>query len=192
MKLCAAQGTQLSEQLSRAAAKKTDAAVRSAGQPAPKQSADRLSISRQALTFLEEQDRKRWEKTQEELQRKMDRSNEIINGLENAKNQSEAMTEAMKVLMRCMKIASSIMRGDNVPPEDEQYLMEHDADSYLMAVSLRRPKDDPDDCDSVLEDEDREGGSAEGAESVGGDVSAPVVEAAAPASGGGEAAAAAE
>ena len=156
-------------QAARGTAGQADAASRAAAQPARKDaSADKLTLSRQALAFLEEQRREAWEKKQEQLQRKLDESNQLIQDMENAQEQAEAMSESMEVMIKCLKIAASIMNGDNVPAEDMQYLMEHDPDTFSMAVSLRRQKDDPEDCDSILDDEDRE---ASAQESGGGEAS---------------------
>ena len=108
-------------QAARAAASPPKAAAR----PARKEgAADKLTLSRQALDYLEQQRQAAWEKKQEQLQRKLDESNQLIQDLENSKEQSEAMAESMKVMMRCLKIAASIMKGDHVPSEDMQYLME--------------------------------------------------------------------
>lgn len=71
-----------------------------------------------------------------------------------AQEQAEAQAEAFKVLMRCIKIAGRIISGDIVPSEDEQYLLENEPKMYQMAVAARTPKEDPEEWDSVLEDEE--------------------------------------
>lgn len=189
MQLCTTGELRRDAQLNKITGKKAGTADTSAKTRSPQRQepADKLTLSRQALTFLEEQDRKRWEKAQEELQRKMDRSNEIISGLEDAKNQSDAMARALKVLLTCQRIAASIMKGNRVPPEDVEYLMENDPDGYKLAMALRRENPDPEDEKSVLEDEENESGSAEGVDGGGG---APEVSAPEASSGGGEASAA--
>ena len=63
------------------------------------------------------------------------------------------------------------MKGDKVPPQDEQYLMENDPDGYKLALVCRTPKEKPKEWESVLEDEEREGAesgkeASEGAESA--------------------------
>lgn len=196
MELRATREMRRSEQLSKAMAKKAetaDAPAKVQGQPARNQApTDRVTLSRQALAYLEQQRQAAWEKKQEQLQRKLDESRQLIRDLENSKEQSEAMAESMKVMMRCLKIAASIMKGDNVPSEDMQYLMEHDPESFRMAVSLRRQKDDPEDVESVLDDEDKDSGSARRADGGGEGREAPSVQPSEGSSGGGEASASAE
>ena len=48
-----------------------------------------------------------------------------------------------------------------MPPQDERYLQENDPQTYQLAIALRQPKKDPKEWDTLLEDEDREGGSSE-------------------------------
>ena len=66
--------------------------------------------------------------------------------------------------------------------------MENDPDGYRLAMALRRHKEDPEEVDSVLEDEENQERSA--GEAGGGE--APSVEAAGPSGGGGNASAATE
>ena len=49
------------------------------------------------------------------------------------------------------------MKGNRVPPEDLRYLMEHDQAGYKLAMAMRRHNPDPEDEESVLDDEDRNG-----------------------------------
>ncbi len=77
------------------------------------------------------------------------------------------LSKSLKVMERCRKIASRIMKGDKVPPQDEQYLMECDPDGYKLALACRVPKENPKKWESVLEDEEQENGSAGEAESGG-------------------------
>lgn len=179
---------QRNEQLSKAAAKRGDVSANVKTQPSQKQApTDKLTLSRQALTYLEEQNRRRWEQAQEKLQREMAQANGLLDELDNANNQIDAMTKALKVLLTCQKISASIIKGDNVPPEDIQYLIENDPEGYKMALALRRPKDDPEDCESVLDDEDKNGSVQKSCGAEAPSISAPEA-----ASGGGEASAPAE
>ena len=57
------------------------------------------------------------------------------------------------VTMSCQEIARRIMRGDKVPPEDEQYLAENDPDAFKLAFAMRTVKKDPKVWKSVLKDE---------------------------------------
>ena len=60
------------ERLSKAMAKKAEADAPAPAQPAQKQPpADKLTLSRQALNYLEEQNRLAWERSQEREQRRL-------------------------------------------------------------------------------------------------------------------------
>jgi len=113
---------------------------------------DRASWSRSALAFLQELDRQSMERRQKELEARQQNSGDL-----------EALSKSLKVMDKCQKIASRIMRGDKVPPQDEIFLMEQDPDGYKLALACRQPKEKPKEWKSVLDDEDREGGSAQSA-----------------------------
>ena len=164
------------EQLSKATAKKADAPAKTQAQPALKrQSSDKVSLSRQAMAFFEEQNRLR----QAEEQRRA------------AQKQSggdlELLEKGLDTLDKCQKIAASIMKGNRVPPEDLEYLMNNDPDGYKLAMAMRRENPDPEDEESVLTDEDKNGAVRE---SGGGESPSP--SASEGSSGGGDASAAAE
>lgn len=147
------------EQLTKAMANKTEGQP-TAAQTKPTQSkaqppADKLSLSRQALSWLEEQNRKLWEQDMEREQRRQDRMNDCLGSMESKKKELDAMDKALKVLRICQKIAASIMKGDRVPPEDLKYLMDNDPEGYKMAMAMRRPKEDPEDVESALEEEEK-------------------------------------
>lgn len=167
------------EQLAKVMGKRaqTSDAPAKAQAPARQESADKLSLSRQALAYVEEQRRAIWDGDQE---REQDRTGGLLDALETKKSELDSMSEKLKMLNKCQKIAAAIMRGDRVPPEDLRYLMEHDKEGYKMALALRRPKKDPEDVKSVLDDEDRNGGKTR--EADGGE--APSVEAAGASEGG--------
>lgn len=117
--------------------------------------ADKADWSQAALSFLREMDQKRMEEERKRLEAKQQKSGEL-----------EALTKSLDVMEKCRKIASRIMKGDKVPPQDEQYLMECDPDGYKLALVCRVPKEKPKEWESVLEeDEEQEGtGSAGPAE----------------------------
>lgn len=146
--------------------------------PQEKAREDRLTLSKKAVALLEEQSRK-----QAALKAERQRLEQMK---EAGKQEAEALAKSLKVRLQCWKIAARIMDGDKVPYEDEQFLLNNDPDGYQMAMSLRRIKEDPEEWDSVLEDEeeDSDGGSAgvEGVSSASSGEAAPV-------EGGGEAAA---
>lgn len=150
---------------------------------APKQPADQLSLSQQALAYAEEQRQKLWNSSQEGEGRHQGHLDSLLDAMETKKDELDSMSEKLKTLSKCQKIAAAIMRGDRVPPEDLRYLMEHDKEGYKMALAMRRPKKDPEEVESVLDEEDRNGGRTE--EAGGGE--APAVEGAGASEGGGEA-----
>lgn len=155
---------------------------------APKQPADQLSLSQQALAYAEEQRQKLWGSAQEEEGRHQGHLDSLLDAMESKKDELDSMSEKLKTLNKCQKIAAAIMRGDRVPPEDLRYLMEHDKEGYKMALAMRRPKKDPEEVESVLDEEDRNGGRTE--EAGGGE--APSVEGAGASEGGGDASTSAE
>lgn len=174
MELRTTQELRRNEQITKAMARKTDgesAPVKSAQVQQPK---DKFTLSRQALSWLEEQNRKMWEEDMEREQRRQDRMDDSLSALESAKHELDAMEKAMKMMRLCQKIAASIMKGDNVPPEDLKYLMENDPDGYKLAMAMRRPKEDPEDVKSVLEEENNNSGE-ESAQSAEGPAPAPEV-----------------
>ena len=149
-----------------------------------KEPVDKLTLSRQAVAFVEEQSRKMWDEVREREQQRQSRMN-----AEPSNSELDLLSEGLKVLELCQKIAASIMKGNNVPPEDLRFLMENDPDGYRLAMALRRNNPDPEDEESVLPDEDKNGGRNQGA-SGGGEV--PSVEASGSAGSCGDASAAAE
>lgn len=171
-------------QLEKTAPKKADTSAASAqSQPAKSQAGgDKLTISRQAIDYLEEMNRKMWESAQEREARKQSWLDGQLSALETKSKQLDEMDKKLDILNKCQKIAAAIMRGDNVPPEDLAYLMEHDQEGFKMALAMRRPKEDPEECKSVLDDEDKNG-----AQEAGGSGEAPSVSAPEASSSGGEA-----
>ena len=109
---------------------------------------DKQEWSQQALTFLQEVNRQDMEQRRKLLEAKQKGSSEL-----------DALAKSMKVMEQCRKIASRIMKGDKVPPQDERFLMEADPDGYKLALACRVPKEKPKEWESVLE-EDREESSA--------------------------------
>ena len=141
---------------------KQEKTLTASGQPqqARCQGGDKLTLSQQALSYLEEQSRLAWERDQQRDQRR-DRASDSLSALDTAKSQLDSMAEKLKVMRKCQKIAASVMRGDRVPPEDLAYLMNNDPEGYKLAMAMRRPKKDPERVESVLDEEDRRGDSNE-------------------------------
>ena len=155
-----------------------------------KEPADKLTLSRQAVAFVEEQSRKMWDEVREREQRRQSR---MDSAAKPANGELDALSQGLKVLELCQKIAASIMKGDKVPLKDLRFLMENDPDGYRLAMAMRRHKEDPEEVDSVLEDEDKNSSSSDGA--GGGEtpsVEAPPVGSSGPAESGGNTSATAE
>lgn len=109
---------------------------------------DKAAWSQAALSFLQELNRQDMEK-QRKLQEAKRKGNSEL----------DCLTKGLKVMDKCRKIASRIIKGDKVPPQDERYLMENDPEGYKLAIACRQPKEKPKEWKSVLDEEDREGGS---------------------------------
>ena len=148
----------------------------SAGEPRTDRVASSQQAVRQAVEQLEEQSQRLMTLVQEDRQAEKKPSIwDIVDGEEETGgSEADALGEQMKTMERCHKIASRIMRGDKVPPEDEQYLMMNDPDGYKLALAMRTPKKKPKEWESVLKDEeekssesDGEAGEAPAAESAG-------------------------
>ena len=112
---------------------------------------DKAAWSQAALSFLQELNRQDMEK-QRKLQEARQKGNSEL----------DALTKGLKVLEKCRKIASRIIKGDKVPPQDERYLMENDPDGYKLALACRQPKEKPKEWESVLDEEERRDGSSGG------------------------------
>ena len=116
---------------------------------------DRIAWSQAALSFLQEVNRQDMENRRKLLEAKQKGSSEL-----------DALSKSLKTMDKCRKIAGRIMRGDKVPPQDEKYLMEHDPDGYKLSLACRKPKENPKEWKSVLDEEDLESGSESGGETV--------------------------
>ena len=129
--------------------------------------ADRLSISRQTTSFIQEQDR-----IAQEIAKIIQRFTADNKTEDQGKTEDEMLAEDLKVKQRCQKIAARLMAGDKVPPKDMQYLAENDMQAYRLAMAARMmaPKKKPKEWESVLEDEEEQQSSqSSGAEAGGGE-----------------------
>lgn len=141
----------------------------------PQKNTDRLTLSKEALAFVKEQNRLAWEKTPEQ----------------EASSPLKQLEKDQKKQEKCMIIASRLRRGDKIPPEDEKYLMVHDPSFYLLSLSQRKENPHPKEWESILDEEDlKELESIESGESAGSDgisaMSMSRAPAAAPVTGAGE------
>mgnify|MGYP001048298118 FL=1 len=126
----------------------------------PRLQADRLVLYRQAVEQMEAQSRQLLDLSRREKKRpalwELDEA-----GGENS--EAKALRESLKAMRRCQKIAARIMRGDKVPPEDEQYLRQNDPEGYKLVMAMRAHKRNPKEWESVLKEEDKSAQSQEGA-----------------------------
>ena len=106
------------------------------------------------------------EKAEQEKKAKQQEMEPLNQQLESAKEQADAIGDSFKDTSKCLLIAMRITRGDIVPQKDMKFLAEHEPDLFKQAIMLRQPKEDPEKCDSVLEDEENaENGSEYSSES---------------------------
>nr|WP_325212505.1 hypothetical protein [uncultured Oscillibacter sp.] len=122
---------------------------------APKAGSDKADWSQAALSFLREMDRQRMEEERKRLEAGRQKNADL-----------EMLSKSLDVMEKCRKIASRIMKGDKVPPQDEQFLMEADPDGYKLALVCRVPKEKPKEWESVLKEEEEGGSGGETAESA--------------------------
>lgn len=140
-----------------AAAPRTDRV--SSSQQAVRQAVEQMDRQSQRLAALLRQDQPAEKKTY---------IWDMLDGEEETGNsEADALGEQMKAMERCHKIAARIMRGDKVPPEDEQYLMLNDPDGYKLAMAMRTPKRNPKKWESVLKEEEKDAKSRQAAEADG-------------------------
>ena len=123
---------------------------------APKRTgSDKADWSQAALAFLREMDRQSMEEERKRLEAKRQKNGEL-----------EMLSKSLDVMEKCRKIASRIIKGDKVPPQDEQFLMEADPEGYKLALACRVPKEKPKEWESVLEEEEEDGSGGETADST--------------------------
>jgi len=93
--------------------------------------------------------------------------------VENAHKQAEATGDAFSALGKCLRIAMHIIAGDIVPNADDKFLFENNPKLHEQAWLLRRMKEDPDEWESVLDEDDTKDPEAEPSEIEAPDIAAP-------------------
>lgn len=131
----------------------------------PRHRTDRFVLSRRIGEQLEAQNRLLMDLARKE-EKKPFVWDMTDGGEETGNSEADALGEQMKTMERCHKIAARIMRGDKVPPQDEQYLMLNDPEGYKLALAMRTPKRNPKKWESVLKEEDKEAGQSSGEEAA--------------------------
>ncbi|MCL2198916.1 MAG: hypothetical protein FWB80_10255 [Defluviitaleaceae bacterium] len=71
---------------------------------------------------------------------------------EQMRRQTEVLAEESERMRKLLLIATRIAAGDNVPPQDKEFLMTHAPDMYRIAISARVENDNPQNHESVLEE----------------------------------------
>ena len=81
--------------------------------------------------------------------------------LQSARELAEAQAEAFRKQQIAMEIAARIMRGDNVPQSDKDFLLKHSPGLYKLAMATRNHENDnPEDHDALAECESSSGSEA--------------------------------
>lgn len=109
---------------------------------------DRVSFSSQVLHMLEEQNRMAEEQKRQAMEQAQQNSR-------SGKDKLDVLEKSLRELRNCQKIFARVRAGDKVPEEDLRYLMQKDPAGYRLAMATRKPKEHPEEHDSVLTDEDR-------------------------------------
>ncbi len=90
---------------------------------------------------------------QEKLKKAIEQMKYEQQKMKQAGESMRAEQEEMKILLTCFEISRRIIGGDEVPPKDHKYLMEHNMELYTKSIMMRRHKDDPHEYDQLSEDE---------------------------------------
>ena len=143
-------------------ARKTENEPSGAARPA----ADRVELSRRWVEEMQEQSARIQALLTNPAGREEEDEGGILGYMKTEEDKLDGLSEGLDIQMKCLKIAMNIMKGKKVPPEDEQYLMENDPEGYKLAMAMRKPpKKDEEECESVLDDEDKKGRTSETSDS---------------------------
>ena len=82
--------------------------------------------------------------------------NMLIHNANVAKQQQDAMEDTLATQAKAMEIARRIAKGGQVPPQDEQLLMEFSADMYQMAKQAAILAKEHEKYDTLVEEESGE------------------------------------
>jgi len=93
--------------------------------------------------------------------------------LQSAKELAEAQAEAFRKWQIALEIASRIMRGDNVPLRDKEFLLEQSPGLYKLAMTTRNfANENPEDHEALSPDECSSGSGEGYAQDIGDALSA--------------------
>ncbi len=124
---------------------------------------DRVEISRE-LSAVDAQ----YNEAQSVMERIIERETAIHNA-EVAKQQGNALSKAAKEIGKMLEIYRRIASGGQVPPEDEQRLMEYSHELYMAAKTAAMLQEGGEKYDSLLEDEEEKSGGEKTASEIAGE-----------------------
>ena len=79
---------------------------------------------------------------------------ELARQMEGAREAARAQAEYLRLLLLAMRIAGRIMRGDNVPQSDKDFLLEQNPGMYMLAMAARNlHNEDPKDYEALAKNE---------------------------------------
>lgn len=105
---------------------------------------DNISISEESRKLLEEK-KAALDREAEEKLSMIERFKEELEAAEKAGNPYDDM-------LKCLKIAMRIMKGDRVPDRDMNYLAEHQPEMFSAAIMFRSNNENPKNHKSLLEE----------------------------------------
>lgn len=103
-----------------------------------------ITISKEAQKLLDQE---------EKANKMMGYYKELREGLINADKAAEGAHEPFDDMLKCIKISMRIVNGDIVPMQDEKFLAEKNPKLYSMSMNMRRIKIDPEEFESILDEE---------------------------------------
>lgn len=87
---------------------------------------------------------------------------EFKDQIEQLRKETQSNGEEAKKIAKCLKIAMEIAAGNVVPKQEQEYLRKNNPEMFAKAMEMRIPKEEPEECESVLEDGDMENGRETG------------------------------
>ena len=103
------------------------------------------------------------------------RREEMRRDLEAAREAAEAQAEELRNMRIAMEIAARIMRGDNVPQSDKDFLLEQSPGMYKLAMTARNHNNDnPEDHDPLAREDRARNAHEESMEAAVGQMAAAV------------------
>ncbi len=78
----------------------------------------------------------------------------LLEQMHRMREDNEKSAEMADTQGKCMLIAMRIAAGDEVPQKDIKFLIKYNAGLYAKAMQMRIPKNEPEEYDTVLDEED--------------------------------------